>query len=154
MPVPSFCKNFVLALLRISFKPTKLGKSTKRSIFQIFWKTDSCPTFLFFQLETSNFGYLLIFLFPLTVKSFINIGQHWCNIFYKGPPFDAFWFCNLPKIQRGDPCKMSNINVVQSFWNFAQLKKIFKKSSSQNLMSVSKRTKNRGNNHLSRRFER
>ena len=33
----------------------------KRSIFQTFWKQDSCREFLFFELETSNFGYLLIF---------------------------------------------------------------------------------------------
>ena len=35
-------------------------------------------------------------------------------------------FCNLPKIQRGDPYKMSNANVVQSCWNSAQLKEIEK----------------------------
>ena len=98
----------------------------ERSIFQTFWKPDCCPDFLFLELETSNFGYLLIFWFPLTVQSFRKIGQHWCNIFYKGPPFDVFWFCNLPKIQRGDPYKMSNINVVQYLWNFAQLKEIKK----------------------------
>ena len=33
-------------------------------------------------------------------------------------------FFNLPKIQRGDPYKMWNINVVQPCWNFAQLSKI------------------------------
>ena len=33
---------------------------------------------------------------------------------------------DLPKIQRGDPYKISNINVVQSCWNFAQLSKIKK----------------------------
>ena len=49
----------------------------ERSIFQTFWKPDCCPNFLFFELETSNFSYLLIFWFPLTVQSFINIGQHW-----------------------------------------------------------------------------
>ena len=36
-----------------------------------------CAKFLFFELETSNFGYLLIFKFPLTVQSFSKIGQHW-----------------------------------------------------------------------------
>ena len=33
----------------------------KRSIFQTFWKLHCCPDFLFNELETSNFGYLLIF---------------------------------------------------------------------------------------------
>ena len=35
------------------------------------------PIFLFFELETSNCGYLLSFWFPLTVQSFSKIGQHW-----------------------------------------------------------------------------
>ena len=48
----------------------------KRAIFQTFWKDDCCPKSLFFELETSNFGYLLIFLFSLTVQSFSKIGQH------------------------------------------------------------------------------
>ena len=34
----------------------------QRSIFQPFWKDDCCAKFLFFELETSNFAYLLIFL--------------------------------------------------------------------------------------------
>ena len=48
----------------------------KKSIFQTFWKVHCCPDFLFFEIETSNFGYLLIFLFCLTVQSFRKIGQH------------------------------------------------------------------------------
>ena len=32
----------------------------KRSIFQTFWKPDCCTKSLFFELETSNFGYLFI----------------------------------------------------------------------------------------------
>ena len=48
----------------------------KRSIFRTFWKPDSCPDFLFFKLETSNLGYLLNFLFSLTVQSFSKIGLH------------------------------------------------------------------------------
>ena len=34
----------------------------ERSIFQTFWKDDCCAKFLFFELEMSNFGSLLIFL--------------------------------------------------------------------------------------------
>ena len=33
----------------------------KRSIFQTFWKLHCVTKSLFFELETSNFGYLLIF---------------------------------------------------------------------------------------------
>ena len=32
----------------------------KRSIFQMFWKVHCCTKFLFIELDTSNFGYLLI----------------------------------------------------------------------------------------------
>ena len=35
----------------------------KRSIFQTFWRLHCCANFLFFELDTSNFGYLLIFRF-------------------------------------------------------------------------------------------
>ena len=44
----------------------KLGKLecyVERSIFQTFWKPDFGARFLFIELHTSNFGYLLIFLF-------------------------------------------------------------------------------------------
>ena len=124
----------------------------KRSIFQAFWKVHCCAKSLFFELETSNCGYLLIFWFPLTVQSFSKIGQHWFKTIYKGPPFDVFWFCNLPKIQRRDPYKMSNINVVQSCWNFAQLSKIKKLAGSQNIRSLTKKTKIWWHNAVSRRF--
>ena len=33
----------------------------KRSIFQTFWRLHCCTKFVFIELETSNFGYLLIF---------------------------------------------------------------------------------------------
>ena len=48
---------------------------------------------------------------------------------------------------------MSNINVVQSFWNFAQFNKIKKLASSQNLKSPTQKTKFWGNNAVSGRFE-
>ena len=81
------------------------------------------PRFFVSKVRDFKFWLLAYFLFPLTVRSFSKIWQHWYKTFYKGPPFDVFWFCNLPKIHRGDPYKMSNINVVQSFWNFAQSNK-------------------------------
>ena len=40
----------------------------ERSIFQTFWKPHYCAKCLFIELETSNFGYLLIFYFPLTLQ--------------------------------------------------------------------------------------
>ena len=91
----------------------------KRCIFQIFWRLHCCAKFLSFELETSNFGYLIIFWFSLTMQSFRNIWQHLYQDILQWSPFDVFCFCDSPKIQRGDHCKMSNINVVQSFWNLA-----------------------------------
>ena len=48
----------------------------KRSIFQTFWKVHCCAISLFFELETSNLGSLLIFQFDLSVQNFRKIGQH------------------------------------------------------------------------------
>ena len=46
-----------------------------KEYFPTFWKQYCCAKFLFFELETSNFGYLLIILFSLVVQSFKKIGQ-------------------------------------------------------------------------------
>ena len=54
----------ILGVIRFEIGQSEL----ERSIFQTFWKTDSCPDFLVLELEASNFGYLLIFLFSLTAK--------------------------------------------------------------------------------------
>ena len=54
----------VVAELATSLKDLKFSKQSsvwKRSIFQTFWKQDCCARLLFIELETSNFGYLLIF---------------------------------------------------------------------------------------------
>ena len=56
----------IQTLVLLSQELTKVVKLTlqqkiKRSIFQTFWRTDSCSDFLFLELETSNFNYLLIF---------------------------------------------------------------------------------------------
>ena len=50
---------------------------TRRDIFQTFWKLHCCTKSLFLELETSNFDYLFIFWFFLTLQSFSKIGQHW-----------------------------------------------------------------------------
>ena len=47
---------------------------------------------------------------------------------------------------------MSNFNVVQSYWNFAQLNRIKKWASSHNLKSLTQKTKIWWNNAVSRRF--
>ena len=44
-----------------SLKELAISKIITRAIFQTFWKLHCCPDFLFFEIETSNFGYLLIF---------------------------------------------------------------------------------------------
>jgi hypothetical protein len=33
----------------------------QKAIFQTFWKLHCCPEFLFFEIETSNFGYVLAY---------------------------------------------------------------------------------------------
>ena len=40
----------------------------ERAIFQIFWKDDCCTDFLFFELETSNFGSSFVFSSPLNLR--------------------------------------------------------------------------------------
>ena len=42
-------------------KRKRILKFCKRSIFQTFWKPDFGARYLFIELDTSNFGYLLIF---------------------------------------------------------------------------------------------
>ena len=65
----------------------------KRAIFQTFWRLHCCPDFLFIELDTSNFGYLLIFWFCWTEQSLRKIGQHLYYTFYNGQPLDVFCFC-------------------------------------------------------------
>ena len=48
----------------------------QRSIFQTFWNPNSCINSLFFELETSNFGYLIIFPILLSCAKFQQLGQH------------------------------------------------------------------------------
>jgi hypothetical protein len=66
-PGSTFLFSLVLFEVKVTFK---------RAIFQTFWKTYSCTKSMFFELDTSNCGYLLIFLFSLSVQSFSKIGQH------------------------------------------------------------------------------
>ena len=47
-----------------------------------------------------------------------------------------FDFEIFQEFKGGDPCNISNINVIQYCWNFSQLKEIKKSASSQNLKSL------------------
>jgi hypothetical protein len=69
--------NNLAAILHVYAGGLIFMKQKKRSIFQTFWKQDCCARFLFIELETSNFGYLLIFQFCWTVQSLSKIGQSW-----------------------------------------------------------------------------
>ena len=55
----------------------KISSFVQGSIFQTFWKVHCCTKSMFFELEISNCGCLLIFWFSLTVQIFSKIGQHW-----------------------------------------------------------------------------
>ena len=93
-----FEKNILDRLMSTMFLIMELDK---RSIFQTFWKPDFGAGFLFIELDNSNFGYLLIFLFCWTVQSLRMIGQHLYNTFYKGPPFEFLVNYKNKKHQRG-----------------------------------------------------
>ena len=88
----------------------------QRSIFQTFWKLHCCTKSVFFELETSNFGYLLIFWFPLTVQSFSKIEQQM-------PILECLVNCKIKKHQRGDPYEISMLyNLAETLHSSAKLK--------------------------------
>ena len=84
------------------------------------------PIFCFLSWRLQILASGLFFYFIWLCKVLARLDKIYILCILRRSPFDVFCFCNLPKIQRGDPCKMSNINVVQPFWNFAQLNKIKK----------------------------
>ena len=47
--------------LRASYVHDSYAVTNQRAIFQTLWRLHCCTKFLFFELETSNFGYLHIF---------------------------------------------------------------------------------------------
>ena len=87
MPLKFWWKKICTLIFEI-WKPLNFGMPLRfwwknictlvceRSIFQTVWRANSCTIFLFLELETSNFGCLLIFRFPFIVQSFGKIGQH------------------------------------------------------------------------------
>ena len=66
-------------------------------------KAYCCTKSLFFELDTSNFGYFLIFYFAELCKVSARLDnndiRHFIRVLF-------ILFCNLPKIQRGGPYKM------------------------------------------------
>ena len=125
---------------------------SERSIFQTFWKPDSCPDFLFFELEASNFEYCLFFNVAKVCKIWARLNKLFIGHFTRVPPLNFGGLMESKKIKGGDPSKMSYIKFVQSGWNFAQFSKFKKQASSQSLKSLTQKTKNRGNYQVFRRF--
>ena len=68
---------------------------------------------LVFELETSNFGYLFTFSFAGLCKVFARLDNIGIRHFIK-VPLSIFGRLKNQNTAKGDPYKMSNINVVQS----------------------------------------
>ena len=62
----------------------------QRAIFQTFWKEHCCAKFLFFELETSNFDYLLFFNFVQLCKVLERLDNIYIRHFTRVPPLN-FW---------------------------------------------------------------
>ena len=61
-PTLSKYGGYILVIFsKFEFPAQTIKQLMQRSILQTFWKPDSCPDFLFFELEPSNLGYMLIF---------------------------------------------------------------------------------------------
>ena len=70
-------------------------KVPKNQIWDHFWKMIVAQNLCNFELETSKFGYLLIFLFPLPVQSFSKIGQQFVRV----PPLNFWWITKSKNIK-------------------------------------------------------
>ena len=73
------------------------------------------PIFCFLSQRLQILATCLFFFSLTNCKVSERLDNIHIRHFTRVSPLLFFCFCNLPKIQRGDPCKMSNINVVQSF---------------------------------------
>ena len=67
----------------------------ERSIFQTFWKPDFGARFLFIELDTSNFGSLLVFYFAELCKVWERLDNIYVTHFTRVPPFNVFLFFEL-----------------------------------------------------------
>ena len=68
----------------------------QRSIFQIFWRLHCCAKFLFFELETSNFGSSYVFLSPLKWRGrFLPNLTFWTQKWHISGKMQVLLFQNL-----------------------------------------------------------
>ena len=96
-----------------------------RSIFQTLWKTDDCPAFLFFELETwdySNFVYTHIFCQKLC--KVWTTSENLLLVISKGSPYDFFLLPFSNKNSKGGTLIKwiisSLSDVVQTLHSLAQ----------------------------------
>ena len=82
-----------------SSKTQKWGKS--KEYFPNLLETWFWGQIFVYWATSSNFGYMLIFLFSWTMQSLRKIGNICVTHFTRVPPFDVFCFFNLPKVQWG-----------------------------------------------------
>ena len=107
--------------------PSKSSLATLRQVSKSFTKNVKgvsskpsgnlivAPIFCFLSQRLQISDTCLFFNFLKLCKVSERLGKFDIRHFIRVPPLMFFCFCNLPKIQRGDPCKMTNIKVVQSF---------------------------------------
>ena len=97
----------------------------KRSIFQTFWKPDCCPDFLFFELENSNLGYLLIIYFLKLCKVSERLDKFDIRHFIRVSPLMFFVFVIYQNSKWGTivKCLISSLfNLAQTLHTLATLK--------------------------------
>ena len=105
--------------------------------------------FEYFTMGSNQFCLFVCFFLLMHMQSFIILDNIDIRRVIRIPPFGRL---KNQKTSKGDPYKMSNINVVQSCWNFAHLKKLKKYSCSQNLKSLTQKANIWWHNVVSRRF--
>ena len=124
---------FIYFLPHVNRFDIRIQPIEERSIFQTFRKTDFWARFLLIELNTSNFGYLLIFFILLNCAKFEEDRTTFILHILQGSPFEFWVNYKNKKHQREEPCKMCKINVVQSSSNLAQSSKMKKKASSKSI---------------------
>ena len=128
--VPPFSKN--IGDIKIQYMTNSTLVSSVKMEYG--WKeylpnlleTALLPRFFVYWARYFKFWLLAYFLILLNCAKFEEDWTTFILDILQGSHLWCFCFCNLPKIQRGDPCKMCNINVVQSSSNLAQFSKMKK----------------------------
>ena len=98
---------------------------SKEYIFQTFWKLHCVTKSLFFKLETSNFGYLLIFNFAELCKVSERLDNIDIRHFIRVPPLMFFDFLIYKKFKGRAliKCLISMLpNLVETLHSSAKLK--------------------------------